>query len=170
MRHLTDEEIQAYLDGIKSGRAEIKPSHLDSCHHCRERLRQFEILYERLAIDETPALSGDFARQVARQARKSPVAAPQRGLRPVLVTMLTALLGVLAISFPAETDRVISFLGLGVVLNYFEVSFIPAVRGLFGHFGVNTTFIVSTVMAIIATIIIDYVIGRYRQRMASFLV
>jgi len=44
MRHLTDEEIQTYLQGYRSETRNLVEDHLDTCLECRNQL----LLYERL--------------------------------------------------------------------------------------------------------------------------
>jgi len=65
LRHLTDEEIQEYLDGNLSPQdVSLFETHLKSCPHCHESLRQYQSLYAGLASDEGFKLSESFAKSV----------------------------------------------------------------------------------------------------------
>ena len=48
MKHLTDEEIQNYLDGNIPGEMDNIKKHLDSCVLCRENLAVYENIYVEL--------------------------------------------------------------------------------------------------------------------------
>jgi anti-sigma factor RsiW len=63
-RHLTDEEIQAYLDGSAAEIDAGLRAHLETCRQCRELLGDYEALYARLA--DRPGLEApqDLARSV----------------------------------------------------------------------------------------------------------
>jgi hypothetical protein len=65
LRHLTDEEIQEYLDGnLPPEDVLSSKTHLEICPLCRESLRQYQSLYVDLAGDEEFELSRDFAKSV----------------------------------------------------------------------------------------------------------
>lgn len=65
LRHLTDEEIQEYLDGsLPPENVLLSQTHLEICPFCRESLRQYQRLYVDLAGDEDFELSRDFAKSV----------------------------------------------------------------------------------------------------------
>ena len=64
MRHLTEEEIQAYLDAPPGeADAEIR-HHLETCRQCREVLEDYETLYGKLADDPAYAIPHDLAASV----------------------------------------------------------------------------------------------------------
>lgn len=49
MRHLTDDEIQAYLDGTGPDLSETMESHISSCKRCRRSIETYRMLYIGLA-------------------------------------------------------------------------------------------------------------------------
>ena len=53
MRHLTDEEIQAYLDGLTENLDASLISHLDTCRECRKAIDQYRLLYTCLSDDSS---------------------------------------------------------------------------------------------------------------------
>jgi predicted anti-sigma-YlaC factor YlaD len=64
MRHLTDEEIQAYLDGPRGKADADLRQHLETCRQCREALQDYGALYRRLADDAAFVLPPDLADSV----------------------------------------------------------------------------------------------------------
>jgi hypothetical protein len=65
LKHLTDEEIQEYLDGSLSPENELLfETHLKICPHCQESLKQYQSLYAGLANDEGFDLPKSFAKSV----------------------------------------------------------------------------------------------------------
>lgn len=72
MRHLTDAEIQSFLDGETVNREAIA-AHLNNCPECRAELSLYRKLYHQLAADDGFLLSAGFADTVLQK-----VAAPRR--------------------------------------------------------------------------------------------
>ena len=65
LKHLSDEEIQEYLDGDLSPENELLfETHLKICPHCQESLKQYQSLYVGLANDEGFDLPKSFAKSV----------------------------------------------------------------------------------------------------------
>jgi hypothetical protein len=67
-KHLTDEEIQEYLDGnLPQQDRLLAQKHLDTCPICQEALKQYESLYVGLKSDEGFDLSKGFPKSVIRR-------------------------------------------------------------------------------------------------------
>jgi hypothetical protein len=65
LRHLTDEEIQEYLDGnFSCENVLLIERHLEICPHCQESLKQYQSLYVGLVNDEGLDLPKSFAKSV----------------------------------------------------------------------------------------------------------
>lgn len=65
LRHLTDEEIQEYLDKNLSLQTTLSVKrHLDACPICRESLKRYQSLYVGLSSDEGFDLPCNLARSV----------------------------------------------------------------------------------------------------------
>lgn len=65
MKHLTDSEIQTYLDGGSDGEAHKKiEMHLAGCQHCRKELQTYRALYGYLSAAPAVSLSPAFAGKV----------------------------------------------------------------------------------------------------------
>ena len=68
LRHLTDDEIQDYLDGsLSQQNALLVQRHLEACPICREALKQYQGLYVGLGVDKGFDLSKGFAKSVIKR-------------------------------------------------------------------------------------------------------
>lgn len=69
LRHLTDEEIQQYLDGgLTKGQTQLH-THLETCKFCQKELQQYKSLYMGLSKDVNFALSANFANSVVARVQ-----------------------------------------------------------------------------------------------------
>ena len=67
LKHLTDEEIQDFLDGNLSREiALLTERHLETCRLCREAVKQYQNVYAGLGQDKGFELSKGFARSVVK--------------------------------------------------------------------------------------------------------
>ena len=89
--HATEEQIQAYVDGLLSEDHELVTKHIEVCRQCRETVLQYRSLFGELADDTGFELPPDFARSVVAQveAAQSSVVARERWS----FTMLLGVLG-----------------------------------------------------------------------------
>ena len=72
MNHLTDDQIQNYLDNINSENIiEIK-NHLQDCERCRTNLNAYEQIYSIISNEvELPEMSGNFAAATISRIEKT---------------------------------------------------------------------------------------------------
>jgi hypothetical protein len=67
LKHLTDEEIQDFLDGNLSAEiALLTERHLETCSLCREAVKQYQSVYAGLDQDKGFELSRGFAKSVVK--------------------------------------------------------------------------------------------------------
>ncbi len=78
LRHLTEEEIQNYLDDIPGSGNRFVEEHLRSCQLCQKDLAGYKRLYAGLKTDKGFELSPDFTEKVF--SRLSPVPASKSRL------------------------------------------------------------------------------------------
>ncbi|MCK4403570.1 MAG: hypothetical protein KAW02_00645 [candidate division Zixibacteria bacterium] len=68
LKHLTDEEIQDYLDGnLSQQKTLLAERHLETCPLCQETLKQYQSLYVGLKNDKGFDLSKSFAKSVIKR-------------------------------------------------------------------------------------------------------
>lgn len=90
MKHLTDEELQDYLDGNTPEMKAAIEEHLEICASCRENMQIYEGLYTRLRDESGISLSPDFAETVIAKIPEIP---PARA-RFNYLNILWAILGI----------------------------------------------------------------------------
>jgi hypothetical protein len=68
-KHLTDEQIQLYLDPnpLDSKEAQEVKTHLQSCKRCQKSLQEYRVLYKHFATPLSLDLSGDFRVKLQRR-------------------------------------------------------------------------------------------------------
>ena len=65
--HATEEQIQAYCDGMIGEDFALLSEHIENCEQCRETVHQYRTLFGELADDTGFELAADFARTVTAQ-------------------------------------------------------------------------------------------------------
>jgi hypothetical protein len=89
LEHLTDEEIQDYLDGNLSSETTLQvDEHLQVCRRCRETLKHYQSLYVGLEDDTGFELSKGFAKAVIRRLPAQEEAKSHAGVFNVLLMVL----------------------------------------------------------------------------------
>ena len=89
LKHLTDEEIQDFLDGNLSREiALLTERHLETCRLCREAVKQYQSIYAGLDDDEGFDLSKGFARSVVNTLPEQREAKSPFGLLNIFLTIL----------------------------------------------------------------------------------
>ncbi len=89
LKHLTDEEIQEYLDGnLSEDVALLTREHLKACPLCREAVKQYQSVYVGLGDDRGFELSKGFARSVVN---KLPAEAEAKSYSGIVNVLLVAL-------------------------------------------------------------------------------
>ncbi len=64
MNHLTDDQIQSYLDGeYQSDQSDIE-NHLNTCIDCQMSLNEYKELFNAVQMQSAPTLSGDFSKKI----------------------------------------------------------------------------------------------------------
>ncbi len=74
--HISDEQIQDYLDHREVKRDVPLVRHIRQCPDCRARLHQYRMLYRGLKAADEPCLSEDFAANTMRTIRSLPIESP----------------------------------------------------------------------------------------------
>ena len=89
LKHLTDEEIQNYLDGNLSREIDLLTKrHLETCPLCREAVKQYQDVYAGLDQDKGFDLSKGFAKSVVKILPEQKEAKPPFDLLNVFLMIL----------------------------------------------------------------------------------
>ena len=68
MIHLSEDQLQSYLDGTENTRRQEMEAHLAACLQCQRALAAYRQVFSVLAQPPETSLSPSFAAQVAREA------------------------------------------------------------------------------------------------------
>jgi predicted anti-sigma-YlaC factor YlaD len=100
LKHLTDEEIQEYLDGNLSPENALSfKTHLEICPLCRESLNQYHNLYADLSTDKGFELSKDFAKSVTSKLPAMANVPSRPNYVNTFVTVLSSIIGMALIFY-----------------------------------------------------------------------
>jgi predicted anti-sigma-YlaC factor YlaD len=94
-KHLNDEEIQEYLDGVlNSARITEAREHLNSCLACRSTVNQYRSIYTALSDQSVELLESDFASQILSHLPTTPSRGIIRKLTNLMLIILFFILGI----------------------------------------------------------------------------
>jgi len=92
LKHLTDEEIQDFLDGNLSEEITVSiRRHLEGCALCRQTVKQYQSVYSGLGREEGFELSKGFAKSVVKMLPAQRGARSSFGLLNVCLTVLAVI-------------------------------------------------------------------------------
>ena len=167
MNHLTDEQLQEYLDNKSGFPDEQVGAHLEACPECREALARYEKLYSVLSVDTAPELPRHFTSSVmtAIEAESSPAVK-----RPDAVTvfgLVGFLAGITAIAIFADLSPILTWFNLDKVSAWFDQLFVDIV----GMVPVDISIVFMAFFVLAAIGAIDYFIQhRGKGKPATFVV
>ena len=162
VRHLTDEQIQRYLDG-NVRRDDDAADHLQQCPACQRQLELYGKVYEGLRQDVGFELSPGFAQSVVtRLATTCEKRLPDNLARLILLAFGTVAVAGLALYF-LEIKAVGEKLArLSAVLTGFGASFVESLEGATASLGVSTDIVLFTSLILLTFAAVDRILFRYR--------
>jgi anti-sigma factor RsiW len=156
-RHLTDFEIQDYLDGNRStSRSDIR-EHLNACKVCRQKVAEYQQLYSNLADDQNLVLPNDFADRVL--AHVQPVSQAKRISKWWLALLVLGTLGLsigITIYFTGSQKIISGLSNLSdIFLNMFS-TLISSFKGLIALSGTSASLFILAAVVIGFVYLIDH--------------
>jgi len=172
MNHLDDEDIQNYLDGNLAEKEPDIAAHLESCPQCRLKVKEYRLLYGVLKVDNTPALSPEFATSVLADIH-TPSAEDKKSVSPVraLVYSLSGLVAALFIlTFFIDFSSVVPLNQLITLRG----NIAGVANSIFGALTevmpFKLTLIVPVGLILLAVAAVDYIIRHNRQKPVSYMI
>ena len=172
MRHLTDDEIQDYLDLNPTDNREDIKEHLDACDRCRRKLEDYQIIAGQLNADHIPALSPDFAASVMSAIEPETHVVPDREPSKSVMWLSTVAVIVLGIV------STIYFTGFSVAKKVFtlfspanvpEPSFVYRYKEYISGLDLDFSLILAIVLVLAVIVLIDRMIKK-RRKPVSFMI
>ncbi len=162
MRHLTDEQIQLYLDGEVPCDAGIE-NHLQRCAICQQRLQLYRAVCKGLEEDVGFELAPGFAESVMARLATTPEKETQGSLLNLILgicgTVFTLSLALYFLDIKTLTHGLVSFAAASIrFAELFVASFKIVTTGL----GDNVGTILFTILILTVFAILDRILLRYR--------
>jgi len=98
-KHLTDEEIQDYLDRNPPSYNRLLEEHLQTCQLCQNTLEEYKRLYEELKVEEGFELSPNFSEAVLSKLQKGTVSTSGLCFTEILMLGVMAILAFLTVTY-----------------------------------------------------------------------
>jgi anti-sigma factor RsiW len=167
-QHLTDDQIQEYLDG-KISLPSTDQDHLRSCPHCKQTLSDYQGVATILNSSPAPQLSKSFADQVmARISTEETIAvkAEQKWATVGYVASAFSIIAAVVVVFILFIDKNVLNQWISTVLSPFQ-----AVQGTLkssfsqqlAELGISPTLLLSTALTIMIIAVADRAIVFYRR-------
>lgn len=169
--HLTDEQIQDYLDGNLSHNEEsIFKGHIQSCHKCQSELAQYQNLYiglnEDVAFNLSPGFTSAVMKAVQAEAKKAFLAR----LWNVLLPIIGIAVGIGVMVYYVDLKPFIKIFRDSLNPNrYFDNTALTSLTDVLSKLNVNLSLIVFAGLSLLAVILIDQLLSRRRQKFFSYL-
>ena len=169
--HLTDDDIQTYLDGESVRENKEIVEHLDSCKTCRSRLAQYRSLYVGLKDDSGFELPADFAERVTSSIGLSKSEASHKSYSNVLVTIMGFLAIIGAIIYFVDIPAILkSFSQVSWTGSLFSKEFIADAKTLLEASTGMLSLLIPGVLALITVWIIDHYLTKSRHKPSSLMI
>lgn len=163
-RHLTDDELQSYLDGDPLSDREWVEDHLRVCDRCREELARYEQLYMELAEDEGYELSPDFEDSVISGLPERPVPRPRWQPAHILALILGAIASLSALVYfigLKEAGELI--VGIGARFGEAAALFYDAALGLLLTLNVDAHLFLYAVLILVFVVTMDHILPHWKK-------
>jgi len=170
-KHLTDEEIQDYLDGNTDRDKSPAAEHMRSCSLCRRNLAQYGSLYSGLSHDPGFELSVDFADKVVTSVGLDKRSNFVYRHADVFLSIVGAVAAFAAVYYFTDIARVIAggswFGWLGSIFNAKAVA---DVKDFASSAGNIAGLIVSGVLALVTIWVVDRFMVRSKRSPSSLVI
>ena len=155
MKHLTDDEIQDYLDGnISKDNIDIE-KHLQTCRECRNALNQYNDLYDELKDDSDIPLPKNIAQSVVSKISVKTEVQSYNVSSDIPVGIIGITLMVIAMLYYFGLDRITNIFNysLSFKLDFIKTFFMESLNQLTGLYEtLHLLFLVGVVLIFIYAI------------------
>jgi hypothetical protein len=171
MTHLTDEELQNYLDGnIPSSQISIFEQHFERCAQCQLELEQYRHLYVDLKKDEAFNLSLNFSDAVMQAVQSRAKKAWLARLWNILLPVIGIAVGIGAMFYYVDFKPFLKVFADSMNPGkYFDSGVLSELNQVLAKLNLNLNIIVFAGLSLLAVILIDYLISRHKGKLFSYL-
>jgi anti-sigma factor RsiW len=169
--HLTDEQIQDYLDrNLPHDQVWILTGHIQSCQKCQSELAQYRSLFvelkEDVVFDLSPGFCNAVMKAVQAGAKKAWLARLWNLLLPVIGIAVGIGVMIYYVDFKPLIKVFTDSLNPG---RYFDSAVLSELNQVLAKLNVNLNIIVFAGLSLLAVILIDYLISRHKEKLFSYL-
>jgi hypothetical protein len=169
LRHLSDAEIQDFLDGNLPDREDSLEIHINQCPHCRSRVIRYRMLYKELREDTIPRFKDDYAASVMSYIKAKSSVAPGRNPKATLGYIFLALCGLVLAIYFVDFSRMAALFRFSAFRTHLINSFIPHLSRILKELDISPGIILSVGLAVAVAFIVDHLIKQYRAKSVTFL-
>ena len=169
IEHLSEKQIQQYLDDRSRGLDVPQPGHIDGCEQCRNALADYSRLYGALGKQEKPVLSANFVARTMTLIRKLENPAPAINQYMVWFGIAGIVSCVAAIWYFVDVKALLqSITSVSLSRSLVNWSFVDQMRELAGKFGDTLGVLVFAGLLLAAVALVDKLVVRNRPTKAYF--
>jgi len=162
MKHLSDEQIQRYLDGDMSLDSEAA-YHLQECPICQRQLQLYRKVYEGLQQDTGFELAPSFAETVITRLTTVPSKSSRTGLAGLIfIGFGIAAVACLTLYFLEAKTLTEMLASLFAVATGFGLPLVESFKAVIASMGVRPDIVLFTILILITFGAIDRILLRYR--------
>ncbi|MCH8954986.1 hypothetical protein IIA28_06675 [candidate division KSB1 bacterium] len=166
LKHLTDEQIQEYLDGNVSKNSWIA-DHLKSCGDCEAQIDEYSSLYSALEVEEKIGLSANFADGVVSKITAQASATPGFQIWQIFLAVLGLGVGLAAVYLIGINWVGKLFTGLGEFGKIFSGT-LAIISNYFAGINLNFGLLGLAAFALVFMVFLDHFVFQPKQRALSF--
>ena len=167
LKHLTDEQIQEYLDGNVSGKSWFA-GHLKSCGDCKEKIDEYSSLYSALEVEEKIGLSARFADVVISKITAQASVTPGFQIWQIFFAVLGLGVGLATVVYLIGIKSMGKlFTGLGE-FGKISSSVLAIIGNYFAGINLNFGLLGLAAFALVFMVFLDHFILQPKQRALSF--
>lgn len=171
IEHVTDGQMQDYLDGnLSPERVLVFEGHLETCQQCQTELAQYRSLYSELKTDVAFALAPDFSASVMQTIRAEAKKAWLARLWNILLPLLGSAVGIGVMVYYVDFKPLVKAFGDSLNPNrYFDNVALTSLTEVLNKLNVNLSLIVFAGLSLLAVILIDQLLSRYKTKFFSYM-
>ena len=166
LKHLTDEQIQEYLDGNVSKNSWMA-DHLKSCGDCEAQIVEYSSLYSALEVEEKIGLSANFADAVVSKITLQASATPGFQIWQIFLAVLGFGVGLAAVYLIGINSVGKLFTSLGEFGKIFS-SVLAVISNYFAGINLNFGLLGLAAFALLFMVFLDHFVLQPKQRAVSF--
>lgn len=170
-KHLTDAEIQDYLDGNTGREDSTAAEHLDSCSLCKKNLELYRCLYSGLSDGAGYELSVDFADKVVSSVGLGYSRDYLKRYASVLVSIIGVVAAIAALYYFTDILKIIAG---GAWFGWFDSilkgRIFSSMTGYASSAGNSVSLIVSGGLALVTIWVVDRFMIRSKRRPSSLVI